>query len=161
MNIIHYYFHSKSLKFSVYFILTAHLDSDQYRFMCLNSHVCLGVTYQAREFMLSRFSHVDSLRPHGLQLTRLLCPWDSPGKNTGVGSHTLFQGIFLTQGSNPCLLHLLNWQVGSLPLAPSGKPRGYHIGQYIMDHDSPSLLYIKIIQEPLKNPDVQVKPQTH
>ena len=36
---------------------------------------------------------------------RLLCPWDSPGKNTGAGSHFLFQGIFLTQGSKPYLLH--------------------------------------------------------
>ena len=35
----------------------------------------------------------------------LLCPWDSPGKNTGVGCHALLQGIFLTQGSNPGLLH--------------------------------------------------------
>ena len=31
----------------------------------------------------------DSSRPHGLQPTRLLCPWDSPGKNTGVGCHCL------------------------------------------------------------------------
>ena len=38
-----------------------------------------------------------------LQLTRLPCPRDSPGKNTGVGCHFLLQGIFLTQGSNPCL----------------------------------------------------------
>ena len=37
--------------------------------------------------------------------SRLFCPWDSPGKNTGVGSHFLLQGIFLTQGSNPGLLH--------------------------------------------------------
>ena len=36
---------------------------------------------------------------------RLLRPWDSPGKNTGVGCHFLLQGIFLTQGSNPGLLH--------------------------------------------------------
>ena len=36
---------------------------------------------------------------------RLLCPWDSLGKNTGVGSHSLLQGIFFTQGSNPGLLH--------------------------------------------------------
>ena len=36
------------------------------------------------------------------------CPWDSPGKNTGVGFHALLQGIFLTQGSYPCLLHLLH-----------------------------------------------------
>ena len=33
-------------------------------------------------------------------LARLLCPWDSPGKNTGVGCHALLQGIFLTQGLN-------------------------------------------------------------
>jgi len=42
--------------------------------------------------------------PHGLQPTRLLCPWDTPGKNTGVGCHALLQGIFPTQGSNPGLL---------------------------------------------------------
>ena len=34
---------------------------------------------------------------------RLLCPWDSPGRNTGVGCYFLFQGIFLTQGLNPHL----------------------------------------------------------
>ena len=44
--------------------------------------------------------------------------WDSPGKNIGVGCHALLRGIFLTQGSNPRLLRLLHWQVGSLPLAP-------------------------------------------
>ena len=49
-------------------------------------------------------------------LTRLLCPWDSPGKNTGVDCHALFQGIFLTQGLNPHLLYLLHWQAHSLPL---------------------------------------------
>ena len=36
---------------------------------------------------------------------RLLCPWNSPGKNTGVGSYSLLQGIFLTQGLNPSLPH--------------------------------------------------------
>ena len=45
------------------------------------------------------------LRPHGLQPSRLLCPWNSPSKNTGVGSLFLLQGIFPTQGSNPDLLH--------------------------------------------------------
>ena len=40
-----------------------------------------------------------------LQPTRLLCPWDSLGKNTGVGCHALLQGIFPTQGSNPGLSH--------------------------------------------------------
>ena len=47
----------------------------------------------------------DSLQPHGLYPTRLLCPWDSPGKNTGVDCHSLPQGIFPTQGSNPGLQH--------------------------------------------------------
>ena len=42
----------------------------------------------------------DPLRTHGRQPTRLLCPWDSPGKNTEVGCHALLQGIFPTQGSN-------------------------------------------------------------
>ena len=53
---------------------------------------------------------------------RLLCSWDSPGKNTGLDCHSLLQGIFLTQGWNLHLLYLLRWQVGSLPLAPPGKP---------------------------------------
>ena len=63
--------------------------------------------------MLSRSVTSYSLRPHGLQPARLHCPWDSPGKNTGVGCPFLLQGIFPTQGSNPCLLQ---WEVGSLPL---------------------------------------------
>ena len=57
-----------------------------------------------------------------LEPARLLCPWDSPGKNTRVGCHALFQGIFHTLGLNPHLLCLRHWQVGSLPVATSGKP---------------------------------------
>ena len=48
---------------------------------------------------------------------------DSPGKNTRVGCHFLLQGIFPIQGSNLCPWCLQHWQVGSLPLAPTGKPR--------------------------------------
>ena len=47
----------------------------------------------------------DSLPSHGLQPARLLCPWDSPDKFTGVGSHSHLKGIFLTQGLKPGLLH--------------------------------------------------------
>ena len=54
------------------------------RCMCVHIHMCCAV--------LSRTVMSDSL-----------CPWDSPGKNTGMGCHALFQGIFLTQGSNPGL----------------------------------------------------------
>ena len=47
----------------------------------------------------------DSWWLHGLQPSRLLCPWNSPGKNTGAGCHFLLQGIFPTQGSNQGLPH--------------------------------------------------------
>ena len=51
---------------------------------------------------------------------RLLCPWNSPGKNTGVGSYPLLQGIFLTQGLNSSLLHC-----GQIlySFEPPGKPK--------------------------------------
>ena len=52
---------------------------------------------------------------------RFLCPWDSPGKNTGVGCHALLQGALPSQGLNLNLFCLLHWQVGSLPLALPGK----------------------------------------
>ena len=66
----------------------------------------------------------DSLQPRGLQPTRLLWPWDSLGKNTGLGYHALLQEVCMTQGSNQSLMHLLHWQTGSLPLAPPGKQAG-------------------------------------
>ena len=43
-------------------------------------------------------SMLDSLQPHGLYPTSLICPWNSPGKNTEVGRHSLLQGI--SQGFN-------------------------------------------------------------
>ena len=60
-----------------------------------------------------------SLWPQGLQFTRLLCPWNSPSKTAGVCCHSLLQGIFLTQGLSPSLLH---WQVHSVLFEPPGKP---------------------------------------
>ena len=50
----------------------------------------------------------NSLQPQGLSPTRLLCSWDFSGKNTRVGCCFLLQGIFPTQGLNPCLLWLLH-----------------------------------------------------
>ena len=46
-----------------------------------------------------------TLTPQGLKPARVLCPWVSPGNNTGVGCHALLQGSFPTQGSNPGLLY--------------------------------------------------------
>ena len=50
-------------------------------------------------------SRVRLFATRGLLPTKLLRPWDSPGKDTGVGCHFLLEGIFLTQGSNPGLPH--------------------------------------------------------
>ena len=63
----------------------------------------------------------DSLRPHRLQPARLLCEWNSLGKNTGVCCHFLLQGIVPTQESNPGLP--LCRQI-FLPSKPPGKPWG-------------------------------------
>ena len=46
-----------------------------------------------RRESVSRSVVSDSLQTHELQPTRLLCPWNSPGENTGVGNHSLLQGI--------------------------------------------------------------------
>ena len=54
---------------------------------------------------VSRSVVSESFRPRGLHPTRLLCPWDSPGKSPGVGHQALLQGIFPTQGWNAGLLH--------------------------------------------------------
>ena len=88
--------------------------------------------------MLSCFSHVQLCdpmdhSPPGSSVHGIL----SPGKNTGMSCHALLQGIFLTQGSNPCLLCLLHWQAGPLPLAPPGKPHScsqVHLYSYIATH---------------------------
>ena len=92
----------------------------------------------------------DSLRPHGIwgvggiwdPPTRLLCPWDFPGKGTGVGCHFLLQGIFLTQGSNLCLLCLLHcrqilyycptWEAPMLHLILANRVRSNKWYQWIL-----------------------------
>ena len=77
-------------------------------------------------YVLSHFSHIQLFAtlwtvalqaPPSMRFSR---------QEYWVGRHFLFQRIFLTRGSNPCLLHLLHWQAGSLPLAPPGKPERYH-----------------------------------
>ena len=65
------------------------------------------------------FAQALSVTP-GMQPSRLLCPWNFPGKNTGVWCHFLLQRIFVTQGLNPHLLCLLHWQADSLPLSHLG-----------------------------------------
>ena len=69
----------------------------------------------------------DSLRPHGLY-----SPWISPGQDTGVGSHSLLQGIFLTQGLNPGLLHC-RWILYQLSYQGSPFIIKVYTKQYILD----------------------------
>ena len=73
--------------------------------------------------LLLLFSHSvvsDSLQPHGLEPARLLCPWDFPGKNPGVGCHFLFQGIFRPRDGIciSCIDRqvLYHWATGVAPL---------------------------------------------
>ena len=64
------------------------------------------------------------LRPHRLQLARLLCLRDFPGKNTGVSCHFLLQGIFLIQTSSADLLHCRRspaFQADSIQAEPPGR----------------------------------------
>ena len=81
---------------------------------------CVSIRYQAQQYrqeenicyrqilwkcydVLSHSVVSDSLQPHGLSPARLLCPWDSPGKNTGVGCHVLLglgdPGVHVSAGS--------------------------------------------------------------
>ena len=82
-----------------------------------------------------------TLRPHGL--ARLLCPWDSPGKNTGVGCHFLLQGMFPTQGTNLVLLHV---KAESLLSELPGKPRESEAGY---GNDPKGVIFLHIVMSGL------------
>ena len=74
--------------------------------------ICMFPMYSSSSVGHSVVSN--SLRPHGLWPARLLCPCNSPGQNTAVGSHSLLQGIFPTR--------CLTLQAGSLLSEPPGRP---------------------------------------
>ena len=86
--------------------------------------------------MLVAESCLTLLWPHWTLPTRLLCPWDFPGKNTAVGCHFLLQGTFPTQGSNLRLFRLLLWQASSLPLSHRGSSL---MGIYVVNLSSYSV----------------------
>ena len=106
---IYYWIHLAKIMFGIFasmfvrdiclylFLLTFFF---QFWYQCVHARCCYSVM-------------AGSLQPHGLQPIRLLCTCDFPGKDPGVGCHSLLQGIFLTQGLNLLLPH---WQADSLPL---------------------------------------------
>ena len=92
----------------------AQCNSTEVKHMCVCVCVCVCARACARQ-LLSRAQLCD---PRDcMQPDRLLCPWNSPDKNTGVGCQSLLQGIFLTQGQNQ-----VSHTADSLPSDPSGKP---------------------------------------
>ena len=80
----------------------------------------MGYTYTMKYCaVLSHSVTSDTLRPQGLQPARLLCPWDSPGKNTGVAAIS-----FSRESSDPGIeLVSPALQANSLPSEPPGKPQ--------------------------------------
>ena len=82
--------------------------------LCLKSKF-FNLVFKVSE--LSRFSCVWLFVTLWSVASQVLCPWNTPDKNTRVGCHALLQGIFLSQGSNLCLLH---WQEDSLLLRHQG-----------------------------------------
>ena len=105
------------------------MDKEDMRYRC----VCVCVHVHARSVVSSSLQH------HGLQPAMLLCLWDYPGRNTGVDCHALLQGIFLSQGLNP---HLLHWQVDSLPLRHEGSP--YTDNGILLSHKKNEILSFAI-----------------
>ena len=77
--------------------------------VCVCTHACA-------QSCLTLCDPMDCSPPH-------FCPWGFPGKNTGVGSHFLLQGIFPEQGS---YLRLLHWQVDPFPKNHQGSPPASH-----------------------------------
>ena len=98
-------------------------------------------------------SLIQLFRPHGLQPARLLCPWDSAGKNTGVSCHSLLQGIFPTQEMNPGLLHCrqilyrLSYK-GSPTLSQGLQNICYTLGGRLAPHSSTLAWKIPWTEEP-------------
>ena len=80
-------------------------------------HLCVSTLRGFVLFLHVRSVMSESLQPYGLQRTRLLCPRDFPGRNTGMDGHFLLQGISLTQ--EPALTG------GFFTTEPPGKPYGH------------------------------------
>ena len=90
-----------------------------------------------------------------MEPTRLLCPWNFPGKNTGVVAISFSKGIFRAQGSNPCLL---NWQANSLPLSHQGshnntflnRMKFFNLERDILENGIPAQFLLGVQMNPIK-----------
>ena len=88
----------------------------------------------------------DSLQPYRMQQTRLLCPWDFLGKNTGVGCQALLQGILLDPGIEPAFPVAPALQADSFTTEPR-KPLfiiNKHFKLLLQEHWSQYLVYYTV-----------------
>ena len=105
-SVIHIYLHSFSDSFPIQVIIEYRVE-----FSMLYSRSLLIIYFMYRQIDIVQIDIVLvaqsylTLQHHGLQPTRLLCPWNSPGKNTGLGSHSLLQGNLPHSGWSLGLLH--------------------------------------------------------
>ena len=76
---------------------------------------------EVHAYVLSHFSYVQLFATQWTEAHQAPLSMEFFRQDIGMGCHALLQGIFPTQGSNPCLLCLLHWQMDSLPLAQLGK----------------------------------------
>ena len=114
---------------------------------------CLPIWYNLKELQSEKWSHSvvsDSSRPHGLQPTRLLCPWDSPGKNTGVGCHFLLQCLKVKSESEvaqlcPTLSDPMDCSLSGSSVHGIFQARVLEWGAIAFSHYETSCIYIQFI----------------
>ena len=124
---------STNITFKKSFVYELHLEYSAYSLKLNHSYISVTILvvinyfYLLLGFMVVLVTKLCLifLWPQGLQPSRLLWPWDFPGKNTGVGCHFLLQGIFPTNRSNPCLLHLLTLTGIFFTTEPLEKPLNF------------------------------------
>ena len=100
---------------------------NKYSTVCVCVCVCVCVYARSVSQSCPNLCHSIDCSPQGSPVQG-----NFPGKNTGVDCHFFIQGIFTTQGLNPCLFHLLHWQANSLPLRHVGRPYSYHANKQII-----------------------------
>ena len=95
------------------------LDPSSWSVGCLLL-TCLVIHHSTQHTCSVCKSCLTLLQPHGLEPTRLLCPWDFPDKNTRVCCHSLLQGMFPTTPTSPAFTG------GFFTTEPPGKPCSAH-----------------------------------
>ena len=101
----------------LYFLITNQFSQNNTGFVMLEGHKSQLQQSSSSSSSIQLLSCVQLFGPRGLQPARLLSTWNSADKNTGVGCHSLLQGIFPTQGLNSglqlysqILYHCATWE---------------------------------------------------